>query len=63
MKALKSVLLAMAIIGAGVGTYLLMPIPAAECRDCYGCSCKVECWSNGTCKTVCRDSCGQFCSP
>lgn len=37
-------------------------LTAAEVwRDCHGCRCRTECWRNGECRTVCRDSCGQFC--
>lgn len=45
-----------------VTTSLFMFAPTiAEGRDCYGCSCRNECWRNGVCRQVCRDSCGQFC--
>ena len=37
-------------------------LTAAEVsRECHGCRCRTECWRNGECRTVCRDSCGQFC--
>ena len=32
-----------------------------EASVCHGCSCTTECWKNGVCRTVCRDSCGRFC--
>ena len=32
-----------------------------EQASCYGCTCSYECWRNGQCRTVCRDSCGRFC--
>lgn len=40
--------------------FMLSPT-SVEARECWGCRCKVECWSNGVCRDVCRDSCGQFC--
>ena len=32
-----------------------------ESGTCSGCRCKTECWKNGQCRSVCRDSCGRFC--
>lgn len=39
-------------------TSIAAPTPAASC---YGCTCREECWRNGVCREVCRDSCGRFC--
>lgn len=43
-----------------VATATLSPT-VAEAHECYGCSCTTECWRNGVCREVCRDSCGHFC--
>jgi hypothetical protein len=60
---MKSILIAIALM-------LASPAYANDwCRGdvnmsveaCTGCTCRYECWRNGECREVCRDSCGRFC--
>ncbi len=46
---------------SGFVLFFVCAAVTADARDCPGCTCSVECHRNGVCKTVCRDSCGQFC--
>ncbi len=54
MKYLLTLVLSLASLSA-------FYIPDAFAKECYGCSCRTECWRSGVCRTVCRDSCGHFC--